>query len=226
MSPTLYLGMWLSTTTAPILGSYVSRRNYISHHQISAIAAKKSVEKIADASTALRIAYAVLFHHEALDWRVVHKSLLLFSYLQRALFSTGRIVYTVSQSRLDGFKQNLCKILDQISQKNIITEDQRRILAETSVHAVRELKENQRLAFDLSRELGAARIRNLKYLTPALALYRLLFLSDNRAASARDQYWLKLIQQVDWRSLENVAWQISRTLTGRYYYIGLTSIPI
>ncbi|MEM2341864.1 MAG: hypothetical protein QXX94_04835 [Candidatus Bathyarchaeia archaeon] len=208
-----------------LVDEYIARRNYILHHQISAIIGKKALERITNNSTALKISYAILFHHEALDWKVVYKSLLSFSYLQRALSSTGKIIYTVNQNRLNEFKQNLYRILDQISQKHIITQFQHRILTETSNYAVQELENNQRFALNITRELNAAKIRDLKYLTPALALYRLLYLSDNRAASARDQYWLRLIQQVDWGQLDNVAWQISNFLAKKYYYIGLSSIP-
>ncbi|MEM2045122.1 MAG: hypothetical protein QXO20_02960 [Candidatus Bathyarchaeia archaeon] len=208
-----------------LVNEYVTSRSYILHHQISAIIGKRALESITDDSTALRISYAILFHHEAIDWKAVYKSLLLFSYLQRALSPTGKIIYTVNQNRLNEFKQNLYRILDQIYQKKIITQFQHRILTETSNYAMQELKNNQGFALDVSRELNAAKIRDLKYLMPALALYRLLYLSDNRAASARDQYWLRLIQQVNWEQLDNVAWQISSFLSKKYYYIGLSSIP-
>lgn len=202
-----------------------SRQSYIAHHQISAIIARKVLEKISDDSTALKIAYAILFHHEAFDWRVVKGSLLLFSYLQKAFSTTQRITYTVSPNRLDRFKQNICGIIYQISQRHMITQLQHQILIRALTYMVQELITSQRMALYMDQELSVTKVQDPSYLTPALSSYRLLYLADNRAASARDQYWLKLIQQVDWCRLEDIARQISHFLTQRYYYIGLSAIP-
>jgi uncharacterized protein YajQ (UPF0234 family) len=50
-------------------------------------------------------------------------------------------------------------------------------------------------------------------------------LTDNRAASARSEYWFKIVQQANWNELEKVVQQIQKHLKQRYYYIALSAIP-
>jgi hypothetical protein len=137
----------------------------------------------------------------------------------------SRFAYTINHDHLLIFEQNLCKILNKIQQKNIITRLQYQILAQTLIYAIHELMHNQEVILCIDREFDVAKMREPRFIAPALALYRLLYLADNRAASARSQYWFKLTQQVDWNKLESVAQQIYSFLMRRYYYIGLSAIP-
>ncbi|MEM2168012.1 MAG: HD domain-containing protein [Candidatus Nezhaarchaeales archaeon] len=225
--------LWSVLLTSSILhdvgkltDQYVSRgtaQTYTAHHQVSAVITKKVLSKAFDDYTALEVAYSVLFHHEAIDWKAVERKL-SSSYIQEALPSTRGLTYTVNQNRLDAFERNLRKILDQIYQGRIVTQQQHQTLTQTLIYAVRELAANQRKTLQMDQELNVRRVQSPRYLVPALALYRLLYLADNRAASARSYYWLKSIRQVNWYCLENVAKQIHQLLP-RDYYVGLSAIP-
>lgn len=198
---------------------------HITHHQVSAIIAKRALEKISNKYIALVIAYAILFHHEAIDWKAVERSFFIFSYLQKAFSPIQRMMYTVNLNRLEKFRKNFYRIIEQIYRKNILSKVQYQILTQTLENIIQELISNQKTSLYVSRELDVARTQDPKYISPALAVYRLLYLADNRAASARSQYWLKPLQQVDWQQLEDVAEQIHHLLARRYYYIGFSAIP-
>jgi hypothetical protein len=102
---------------------------------------------------------------------------------------------------------------------------QHSFLIKTLNYTINELINNQGIALRLDRELDVEKIKEPKYIMPALALYRFIYLTDNRAASARSEYWFKLIKQINWSELDNTAQQIQYYLTRRYYYIGLSAIP-
>jgi len=204
---------------------HITAEKRVKHHQISAIIARKTLRKIFDDHIALKTAYAILFHHEAIDWKTVEQSVLLSSYLQVALSPLSRFSYNISCDRLSSFKRNLCKILDQIRQKNIITRLQCSFLIKTLNCTVYELMHNQGVTLNADQDLNAEKIREPKYIMPSLALYRFIYLADNRAASARSEYWSRLVQQMDWNELDDIAQQIQKCLTRRYYYIGLAAIP-
>jgi len=207
------------------MNRHISAEKHARHHQVSAIIARKTLRKILDDDIALKMAYAILFHHEAIDWKSVEQSALLSSYLQVALPPFSQISYTTTHDRLSLFEQNLCKILDQIRWKNIIMQLQHSFLIKTLNYTINELINNQGIALRLDRELDVEKIKEPKYIMPALALYRFIYLTDNRAASARSEYWFKLIKQINWSELDNTAQQIQYYLTRRYYYIGLSAIP-
>jgi hypothetical protein len=204
---------------------FITTEKRVKHHQVSAIIARKTLRKIFDDHVALKTAYAILFHHEAIDWKTVEQSVLLSSYLQVALSPLSHVSYTVTHDRLSSFEQNLCKILNQTRQKNIITQLQCSFLVKTLNYAVHELTNNQGVVLRMDRDLNVEKVREPKYIMPALALYRFIYLTDNRAASARSEYWFKSVQQVNWNELEKTAQQIQKYLTRRYYYIGLSAIP-
>lgn len=204
----------------------VAEQSRVLHHQVSAVIAKKTLESIVNESIALGVSYAILFHHEAIDWAAVEKSPLHFSYIQKALSPTRNITYSLSESRLSKFKQNICSTLNQLLDKHLLTRSQHKALILMLNCAIQKLMDNQKTLINLARELSVAKIKDPRYLTPALALYRLLYLADNRAASARERYWLELIQEVDWKRIEDVAWQVISRLARRYRYIGLSSIPV
>jgi|GEM_PF-2093881 len=200
-----------------------SIEKYVKHHQVSAIIARKTLRKIFDDDIALKTAYAILFHHEAIDWKSVERSVLLSSYLQVALSPLSQVSYTATSDRLFLFERNLCKIFDQIRQKNIITQSQYSLLVKTLNCAIHELINNQVVTLRMDRELNVERVKEPKYIIPALALYRFIYLTDNRAASARSKYWFELVQQINWSKSDETAQQIQKCLT--HYYIGLSAIP-
>jgi len=208
------------------MNRHISTEKHVRHHQVSAVITRKTLRKVLlDDDVALKMAYAVLFHHEAIDWKAVEQSVLLSSYLQVALSPLSQVSYTIAHDRLFLFEQNLCKILNQMQTKNIITQLQCSFLVKTFDSAINELKDNQGATLRMDRELDVEKVKEPKYIMPALALYRFIYLTDNRAASARSEYWLKIIQQVNWSELEKVAQQIQSHLTRRYCYIGLSAIP-
>ncbi|MCX8191199.1 MAG: HD domain-containing protein, partial [Nitrososphaerales archaeon] len=176
-------------------------KSHILHHQISAIVAKRALNRVFDDYISLEVAYAILFHHEAIDWSSIERNLFSFSYFQKVLPSTKRFTYTIDQNRLNRFNQNLSKLIDQFYQKNFITGLQHQTLTQIIPFITSALITNQEIDC-IYEELEGRKIQHPKYLTPALALYRLLYLADNRAASARSQYWLDSLQHVDWNRLE------------------------
>jgi len=212
--------------TDQYINRYATGQDRILHHQVSAVIAKKTLENIVSEPMALGIAYGILFHHEAMDWIAVEKSLLYFSYIQRTLSPTRNIIYNLSERRLNKFKENVRNIFDQCFDEHLLTESQHQTLTLMLARAAQKLIDNREISINVTRELSVAKMENPKYLTPALALYRLLYLTDNRAASARELYWLELIQGVDWKRIEDIARQITNKLAKRYRYIGLSSIPI
>jgi hypothetical protein len=208
------------------MDQHISTEKHVRHHQVSAVITRRTLRKVLlDDNVALKMAYAVLFHHEAIDWKTIEQSVLLSSYLHAALSPLLRVSYTIAHDRLSLFEQNLRKILNQMQTKNIITQLQCSFLIKTLDCAIGELKDNQGAYLRMDRELDVEKIREPKYITPALALYRFIYLTDNRAASARSEYWFKVIQQIKWSELEKVAQQIQSHLTRKYYYIGLSAIP-
>ncbi|MEM1582292.1 MAG: HD domain-containing protein [Candidatus Bathyarchaeia archaeon] len=202
-----------------------TRQFHITHHQVSAIIARRVLEKFSNKHIALVLAYAILFHHEAIDWKAIEQSLFLFSYLQRVFSPIQRVTYHVNPTRLEKFRKNLHRIIEQSYRKNIISQMQYQVLTWTLESIVQELISNQKSALYVSQDLEVTRTQDPRYLTPALAIYRLLYLADNRAASARSQYWLESLQKVDWHRLEDVAQQIHNLLARRYHYIGFSTIP-
>jgi hypothetical protein len=205
---------------------HISMEKHVRHHQVSAIITRKTLRKVLiDDDAALKMAYAVLFHHEAIDWKTIEQSVLLSSYIHAALSPLSQVSYTITHDRLSLFEQNLQKILNQMQIKNIITQLQCSFLIKTLDCAISELKDNQGAYLRMDRELDVEKVREPKYITPALALYRFIYLTDNRAASARSEYWFKIVQQINWSELEKVAQQIQSHLTRKYYYIGLSAIP-
>jgi hypothetical protein len=204
----------------------ISTKKYVKHHQVSAVITRRTLRKVLlDDDVALKMAYAILFHHEAVDWKTIEQSILLSSYLHEALSPLSQFSYTTAYDRLFLFEQNLRKVLNQLQIKNIITQSQCSFLVKILNCAISELKDNQGVNLRMDQELDTEKIREPKYITPALALYRFIYLTDNRAASARSEYWFKIVQQVNWNELEEVAQQIQKRLKQRYYYIALSAIP-
>ena len=70
--------------------------------------------------------------------------------------------------------------------------------------------------------------RNFKcidYQGPAMIAYRIIYIADNRAASARERYWLDRISECRWNTLDSIAIEIKKMLPKRHHMIALSSLP-
>jgi hypothetical protein len=195
------------------------------HHQLSAIIAHKTLSKTLHDYIATVVAYAIIFHHEALDWRNLESSIFSFNYLMKVFTSLKAIQYTAVNDRLRPFSDNLDEALKQLCEKGFLLTDQYDFLFRVSTRALQELSDNRRAPLYVGRALDVTKTRKPNVTALAFFLYRLLYLADNRAASARSRYWLDLLKEVDWNSTEKIAEQIYHILTRRSYYIGLSAIP-
>jgi len=211
---------------------YVERSNrgyvYFRHHQLSAIIAYKALSEILhdyNDYIATVAAYAILFHHEALDWRSLESDIFIFNYLTEVFTSTKIIQYTINDDRLKIFNHNLNWMLKQLCKEGILIIDQYNFLFKVLAKALQKLSDNRQTPLRVGRVLNVGKAKKTNVSTPAFFLYRLLYLVDNRAASARSQYWLDLLQKIDWDDMERVADQVYYALTQKCYYIGLSAIP-
>jgi len=195
------------------------------HHQLSAIIAHKTLSKILHSYTSIVVAFGIIFHHEALDWRALESSIFTFNYPMRVFTSIKAIQYTVVSDRLKLFSDNLSKVLKQLREKDFLLNDQYDFTSHVLTIALQELSSNEQTPLYVGKELSIAETKKPNVTAPAFFLYRLLYLADNRAASARSRYWLDMLKEVDWRNVENVSEQIYRALTRGRYYIGLSAIP-
>ena len=196
----------------------------VRHHEVSAIVARKALKAVKNDYVALNLSYAILFHHEAIDWRMVNRGFLTISYLDEVLSSIHNIRYHIDDGRTMMFKDSLTSLLGILVHNGILSdkafETIDRIL-DASLHALRE---NAGKFLKASMELDREKLMDLRYQVPALAVYRLIFLSDNRAASARASYWMRHLNEINWYDLEGVMRQIEQKLSRAHYYIGLSSI--
>ena len=197
---------------------------HLQHHQLSAIKAYKVLSEVFHNNYIATVAaLAILYHHEALDWRSLDSRALAFSYLRETFTLTKSINYTINQERLKTFSGNLGEALKLLCEEGAIEEGQHDLLLRVLRRASRELLNNKPQS--VGEVLSVNNAKRAEFIVPAFFLYRLLYLADNRAASARSRYWLGLLKRVDWRNAEVVAEQIHRALTQRRYYIGLSAIP-
>jgi len=226
--------LWNVALTTPLLhdfgklaDEYVDRskkrRVYFGHHRLSAIIARKALSETSHDYIAVVVAYAILFHHEALDWRSIESSIFTFNYLMKVFAED--VKYTVADDRLKLFGSNLDELLTQLYERGLLSIEQHRFLSQISTRALRELLRNRSVTLYVKEVLDVTKTKKPNVTAPAFFLYRLLYLADNRAASARSQYWLGSLRNVNWDNVEKVAEQIYRALTERRYYIGLSAIP-
>ncbi|RJX15607.1 hypothetical protein CW703_05270 [Candidatus Bathyarchaeota archaeon] len=202
---------------------YVERRGF-KHWQVSALTYAKALKDFLGDKLALIGSYAILLHHEAMDWRRLEKTP-HFTYLDEAF---SLIYYTVSSNRLKIFKSNINPLLKQLANLNIITNSQHNMLKQILEQSLNVLAENYMKNIDLGSELEKYKFsENIRYLVPSLFLYRIVYLADNRAASARERFWENLIKNINWNNSEEVAEQIVHVLSRQRQtrYVGLSAIP-
>ena len=199
------------------------RRAYFGHHRLSAIIAHKTLSETSHDYIATVVAYAILFHHEALDWRSIESSIFTFNYLMKVFAED--VKYTVADDRFKLFGGNLDELLTQLHERGFLSIEQHRFLSQVLARALQELLRNRSVTLCIKKVLDVTKTRKPNVTAPAFFLYRLLYLADNRAASARSWYWPGSLRNVNWSNAEEVAGQIYRALTERRYYIGLSAIP-
>ena len=217
----------LSATLIHDLGKLT--KNYqegrsIRHHYISAIVARRALRNILGEFMSLALAYAIILHHEAIDWRSVEKGFLTFSYIHEVFSPMNPIIYEAPKIPLENFQQAIEGVLDALVEKGSLSQEERDILSEVQGSALAELKQSAGKTLRIDKELNAENLRDKRYQVPAMAVYRLIYLADNRAASARERYWLEALSEVNWSKLDAVSEEILKRLSGKPYYIGLSSI--
>ena len=218
----------LSATLIHDLGKLT--KNYqegrsIRHHYISAIVARRALRNILGEFMSLALAYAIILHHEAIDWRSVEKGFLTSSYIHEVFSPTNPIIYEAPKIPLENFQQAIEEVLDALVEKGSLSQEERDILSEVQGSALAELKQSAGKTLRIDKELNAENLRDKRYQVPAMAVYRLIYLADNRAASARERYWLEVLSEVNWSRLDAVSEEILKRLSGKPYYIGLSSMP-
>jgi len=202
---------------------YIGRRGF-KHWHVSALTYAKALKDFLGDKLALIGSYAILLHHEVMDWRRLEKTP-HFTYLDEAF---SLIYYTVSLNRLKIFKDSISPILKQLTDLKIIMDSQYTMLQQILERALNVLAENHGKSIDLGWELEKYKFsKNVKYLVPSLFLYRIVYLADNRAASARERFWESLIKNVNWDDSRKIAEQILNILSSQTfsYYMGLSAIP-
>lgn len=161
----------------------------------------------------LTIPTTILLHHEAMHWRDLYRKRLSFFQQLRATINMKPII--------EGFKlHERCD--DTLNALKIVLRDlklERKILDDIlGVRVYRAKLE------DLNRCL-----RWGKHLSMALKLYWILYLADNRAASARDgleAYWLNLLKKFSEISEEPLKLTDCILKKIRRVDIALTALPI
>jgi len=196
----------------------------LEHHKLSAIKAYGALSEIFHEYIATVAALAILYHHEALNWRSLESKILAFSYLQETFTLMKSICYTINKGRLEAFRDNLSEVLKLLHEGGAIEEGRYELLLRALERALQGLSDNR--PQKVGEVISVSNAKSTNFIVPAFFLYRLLYLADNRAASARSRYWLDSLKRVGWRDVEVIAEQIHRALTQRRYYIGLSAIPL
>lgn len=198
------------------------RSGWIRHNRVSAAIAKMSLEKLFGPEIGLKLAYGILLHHEALEWKALEDSLKLNILLE----SVGFERYKVSEERLELFREGLDECLEESHSAGIIDKACRETLGSVLVDAVDELRKNSGENLRLADILEIQRFfRCVDYQGPAMMAYRLIYLADNRAASARESYWLDRMRGCGWKPLDSIAIEIKRILPKRHHMIAMSSLP-
>jgi len=203
---------------------YQERRN-VRHHHVSAIIARKALEDVFGEFMSLVLAYAIILHHEAIDWRSMEKSFLTRSYIREVFSPSRSITYDVQDIPLEDFEHAAADIMGELTNMGLLGEADHEVLLTVQNAALSELRRNTRNVLRISDELRVAKLPDKRYQVPSIAVYRLIYLADNRAASARERYWYNILSEVDWNKLDTVSEEIRKRLSGKPYYIGLSSIP-
>lgn len=202
-----------------------SRR--IKHHLVSAIVARRVFQKVLGKRIALSLSYAILFHHEAIDWRRLERDLLVVSYLREIISPEQLISYNVDAECLDLFEEAAKSLLKAVGETfpSFSTHEDLDQLFIVLTLSLKELRECSGKRLKLAEELDRQRVYDINYLVPSLVTYRLIFLTDNRAASARKTYWLDNLEEINWSEFEKISEIIRNRLTRARYYVGLSSVP-
>ncbi len=214
-----------------LVDEYVERKSSfgrykrVRHHYVSAIICKKALDYLLNLDyLSLVISYAVLFHHEAIDWKSLEQDFLHYSYLQKVFGTDDSAYYTVNPQRLELFEQNCALLLQQFQRSNLVDDTCQHLLQQALKQAIGILLQNERRTLSLREELQVSVAQESRYFAPAAAVYRFIFFADNRAASARRIYWRKTLNSIKWDYPEEVAESVFQAFRNQRYYIGLSVI--
>jgi len=201
------------------------RYKWIRHNRVSAAIAKRSLGKLFGSEIGLKLAYGILLHHEAFEWKALEDSLKLNIIIESPSFEK----YTISEEKLKFFQEGLEKCLEKTYSDGILNSAYRRTLSDILINALDELRESSGKGLRLADILEIQRFfRNFKcidYQGPAMIAYRIIYIADNRAASARERYWLDRISECRWNTLDSIAIEIKKMLPKRHHMIALSSLP-
>ncbi|RLI98470.1 MAG: hypothetical protein DRP00_01915 [Candidatus Aenigmatarchaeota archaeon] len=178
------------------------------HNIVSSIIASKVVEGAAKPI----ISYAILFHHEAFHWKDVERLLGVISIHQTV---PSKIKAEFNEKILYTFYENLSKLI------KVIKLDFLNSVLYSAIEKAEELSGKPLLS---KLEIVKLTPTNLA-LPAALALYKIIYICDNRAASARSEYWVYKAKKVNWTDFEDAPKQVVKNFTLKRYLIALSEIP-
>lgn len=144
------------------------------------------LEAFRNEAAAPLMAYALLLHHEAYHWKDVERFMRYTSLMETL---PERLKVSVERGVVDPFREALSNILKEMGLNKVCD----------NVHKACET------LTELSGQIVESRFKlrrcPKRYLIASLPLYRIIYIADNRAASARDgiqAYWLERAKRVDW----------------------------
>jgi len=197
----------------------------VPHHYVSAITAKDVFNVISNnEKLSCMLSLSVLFHHEALDWKRVERGFLEYSLYDLLFDPYKKIQYSIDENVLCQFKKNCQKLLYQIKGRDLISQHQYNYIKSSLEYSIEILIKNSGKRLNLGEKLCKSKARRVEFIAPALAIYRLLYMVDNRAASARTTYWRTKISNIDWNKLKDISEKLVNELSKTNYYIALSAI--
>lgn len=156
--------------------------------------------------------YAIFLHHEAFHWKDVEKYIGLIS-IHHTI--KPKVYFLFNENILNIFNENLSSILDIIGLeelKNIVN------------RAINVMKKISGKHIQVRYEISQIK-PNYRNLPIALALYKLIYMTDNRAASARSEYWINIAKKINWLNYREAPFDAFKKFTERRYIITLSEIP-
>lgn len=179
------------------------------HNVLSAVVVHRALE----GPVGRAIAYALLLHHEAYHWSDVEK--LATVSLLDVLRSSCKV--SIKGDIVRFFQESILNLLEAVGLKALRTDLHK--VCETLIRLSGQRLEPR---YELAAILGNTFLFSLP-------LYRLIYLADNRAASAREgssSYWLTKARDVNWFNYREQIKNVSRLFGEPFKYaIALSSLP-
>lgn len=181
------------------------------HNVLSSLVA---LEAFRNDAVAPLIAYAVLLHHEAYHWKDVERFIRYTSLMETL---PERLKVSIEGSVVNPFREALLNLLKEMGLNKVC--DNVRKACETLTKLNGQVIESR---FKL-------RGYPKKYLIASLPFYRIIYIADNRAASARDgiqAYWLERAKRVDWLNYDEQLKLVAREFPKPFARsIALSALP-